>query len=87
MAIPSNLDGKRARWPENTKGAQSKLRPPELIKSPKWPALVNGGLGDDAYEHRRKPGVHRRSPPVTLWFLSGDSERNPPNRAEPYSLT
>ena len=23
------------------------------------------------------------SPPVTLWFLSGDTERNPPRRAEP----
>ena len=32
---------------------------------------VNGGPGGDAYEHRRKPGVHRRKPPgaflVPFW--------------------
>ena len=46
---------------------------------------VNGGLGGDAYEHWCKPSAHRKRPPVTLWFLSGDPERNPPRRAEPFS--
>ena len=42
-----------------------------------------GVQGGDAYEHRRKPGVHRRRPPAGLWFLSDRSERNPPRRAGP----
>ena len=54
-----------------------------ILLSDRRASPVNGGLGGNAYEHRRKPGVHRRSPPVTLWFLSGDPERNPPRRAEP----
>ena len=43
---------------------------------------VTGGLGDEAYEHWRKPSAHRTRPPAGLWFLSGRSERNPPRRAE-----
>ena len=45
--------------------------------------LRNWGSGGNDCEHRRRQGAHRKRPPVTLWFLSGDTERNPPRRAEP----
>ena len=71
-------------------GARRKFRPgfARRMKVPiSWEGIPrNGGLGDDAYEHRRKPGVHRRRPPAILSCLSDRSERHnasPPRRAEP----
>ena len=59
--------------------------PPGGYNQSLWRASpVKGGLGGDAYEHWRKPSAHRRRPPVTLWCLSGDPERHPPRRAEPF---
>ena len=43
----------------------------------------NRGSGGNDCERPLREGAHRKRPPVTLWFLSGDTERNPPRRAEP----
>ena len=69
--------------------ARSTVRP-GFIRRMRLPKKQEGvprkwGPGGDAYEHWRKPSAHRRRPPVTLWFLSGDTERKPPRRAEPFS--
>ena len=81
-----NFTPGRGPCPQGKKHSPSWFYPPdETTQKTEGRPPVNGGLGDDAYEHWRKPSAHRRSPPVTLWFLSGDPERNPPRRAEPFS--
>ena len=67
----------RGQCPRVKEDQLSRFCPPENQHQPfRSASPVIGGPGDDAYEHRRKPGVHRRSHPAILWFLSDRSERN-----------
>ena len=56
--------------------------PPDAIAQPTVGYSRKRGSGGNDCERPLREGAHRKRPPVTLWFLSGDPERNPPRRAE-----
>ena len=85
IQVLGNLEGSRPQWAESRRAHGQNLGRRKRRK-PKGTRPRNRGSGGNDCEHRRRQGAHRKQPPVTLWFLSGDTERNPPRRAEPFFI-